>query len=365
MDFAPLSTSPRLGGWGLILVLIGGGVGCGSSRAGFGTYTSSSGATGGSTSGSSGAGGSSNGGVSVGGSSGGPPDFGFGDASAAIVGDGGDECAPGVGQYIYVISDSNNLYTFDPTKVPSLGAFALVGPVVCPAMAGSNVNSMAIDRHGGAWVNYGSPDGSIYKVTTTAPVTCQATSFAPRQSGFTYELGMGFSSDAPGSTAETLYVSDNDGPGGSGVPGGGKGLAKLDLTTLLLMPIGRYTGANAGYNAELTGTSDAQLFGFFTTTPGDYSPIDKTNGATPPSGASGYPKTLPTVNASTGGYAFSFWGGDFYFYTQSTGPSTTVTHYHTATGIAADVMRDIGFTIVGAGVSTCAPRTGAPMGIAQ
>jgi hypothetical protein len=59
-------------------------------------------------------------------------------------------------------------------------------------------------------------------------------------------------------------------------------------------------------------------------------------------------------------YAFSFWGGDFYFYT-ATSPSpsttTTVARYRPSTGKVETYMTSIGFHIVGAGVSTCAPIT--------
>jgi len=325
--------------WLIAVALIGSGCGGKNSPAGFGSESGSGG---------SGTGSGSSFGGSSGTSSNSSGATGFG--SSGSTANNGNDCASGIGQYIYVISDENNLYAFDPTKVPSMSAFALIGPVACAG--GDSVNSMAVDRQGTAWVNY--TGGGIFKVTTSSPVTCQSTSFAPNQGGFTNELGMGFSSDAAGSSAETLFVSDNDGPGGHGVVGGGKGLAKIDLSTMTLTPLGGYTGANMGFNAELTGTSDGKLYGFFTTTPANLAEIEKTTGATPS------PLSLPTVNASTGGYAFSFWGGDFYFYTQYNTPTTTVTHFHTATGVAVDVMTDIGFTIVGAGVSTCAPRMGAP-----
>ena len=70
--------------------------------------------------------------------------------------------------------------------------------------------------------------------------------------------------------------------------------------------------------------------------------------------------SLPTVNASDGGYAFSFWGGDFWFYTafptpDQPDPTTSVTHFETATGKTTVPLSNIGFVIVGAGVSTCAP----------
>jgi hypothetical protein len=57
-------------------------------------------------------------------------------------------------------------------------------------------------------------------------------------------------------------------------------------------------------------------------------------------------------------WAFSFWGGDFYLYTaSSTTTSSTVTHYTTADGGIDTGYTTAGFTIVGAGVSTCAPTT--------
>jgi hypothetical protein len=206
---------------------------------------------------------------------------------------------------------------------------------------------MAVDRSATAWVNY--DDGSIFQVNTST-LACKATSFVSGQGGFTAALGMGFSSDAPGSNAETLFVSDNTGPGGLGVAGGGKGLAKLDLGTMTLTPLGPYTAANAGFDAELTGTGDAELYGFFTTTPANLAKIDKATGATPAS------TSLPTVNAATGGFAFSFWGGDFWFYTEGANGSS-VTHFETATQTSKVVLKDLGYTIVGAGVSTCAPQT--------
>jgi hypothetical protein len=298
----------------------------------------------------SGSSGSGSGGGQPAGDSGAPGSF--GDASSSGAGDAGNRCTSGAGKFIYVVSDANDLYTFDPTKFPSASAFTLVGPITCNT---SGVNSMAVDRDALAWVNFN--DGSIARVTTTAPVTCTTTSFASGQASFTNALGMGFSVDAPGSDSETLFVSDNAGPGGTcakATPGpgcDGKGLGTIDLTTMTLAPVGAYTGAVAGYNAELTGTGDAKLYGFFTTSPGAYGPIDKGSGQT----TSPAPTSLPAVNASTGGYAFSFWGGDFYFYTAPKG-NTVVTHLATATG-ATTASPQLAFTIVGAGVSTCAPTT--------
>jgi hypothetical protein len=121
-----------------------------------------------------------------------------------------------------------------------------------------------------------------------------------------------------------------------------------------LAAIGPYTGNAAGYNAELSGTGDGVLYGFFTTTPSVLGTIDKATGAV----TNVIP--LPSVQNSNGGYAFSFFGGDFWFYTAyptATDPNatTSVTHLVGKSGATSVVMKDIGFTIVGAGSSTCVP----------
>jgi hypothetical protein len=308
----------------------------------FGSGSDGSGSGSTPTSGSSGSGTSASGTGSsgVGVSSGAAPGGGIvlGDSGIS----GGGNCAPSAA-LPYVITDTDIMYSFDPAHL----TFTQIGPVTCAGESANTVNSMAIDRQANAYVNFTS--GHICKCSTTTPVTCQPTSFVPNQGGFTNELGMGFSADAPGSNSETLFVSDNDGPGGHDVPGGGKGLGKIDLTTMTMTPVGIYTGVNTGYNAELTGTGDGKLYGFFTTTPGDIAQIDKTTGATP--------MPLPvSASAPSGGYAFSFWGGDFWVYTDTSGAvGSSVTHYAPATRTGSVVLSGVGFTIVGAGVSTCAP----------
>jgi hypothetical protein len=218
---------------------------------------------------------------------------------------------------------------------------------------------MAVDRQAVAWVNFS--DGKIFKVDTTqAGLPCTATSFTGGGGGFTPQLGMGFATVSSTDKSETLYVSDNGRPGGactSTTPGPGctgLGLGSIAQATMSLAAIGPYTGSTAGYNAELSGTGDGVLYGFFTTTPSVLGTIDKATGAvtkvTP----------LPSVQNSVGGYAFSFWGGDFWFYTAyptATDPNatTSVTHLVTASGATSVVMKDVGFTIVGAGSSTCVP----------
>jgi hypothetical protein len=118
-----------------------------------------------------------------------------------------------------------------------------------------------------------------------------------------------------------------------------------------MAPIGQFTGGLTGQSGELTGTGDARLFGFFTTTPVQLAEINKSNGS--------ILSTKELANVETPiAWAFSFWGGDFYLYTAPDDPSrtTNVTWYQPASGTTDPYyMTNIGFRIVGAGVSTCAP----------
>jgi hypothetical protein len=62
---------------------------------------------------------------------------------------------------------------------------------------------------------------------------------------------------------------------------------------------------------------------------------------------------------STGvAWAFSFWGGDFWFYTSGGAPSTVTRKQASTDGSLSTAVANVGgFRIVGAGVSTCAPVT--------
>src|SRR6185369_17337782 len=153
---------------------------------------------------SGGAGGKGTGG-SAGSSAGGQPGFGgFGGFVPGADGGPPAESCSEAAKLVYVVSDENHLYTFAPNKLPDVAAaFTDLGLLGC-SDPGDTVNSMAVDRHGTAYVNYAS--GKIFAVDTKT-LACTDTGFVPGQSGFSPNVSMGFSSDAPGSNEETLYVS--------------------------------------------------------------------------------------------------------------------------------------------------------------
>jgi hypothetical protein len=118
-----------------------------------------------------------------------------------------------------------------------------------------------------------------------------------------------------------------------------------------LTTIGDFSASLRGRGAELTGTGDGRLYGFFTTAPNaTLALINKATGATSAD------QDLKGVNTGQA-WAFSFWGGDFWFYTSpGTVPSTVTRKLASTDGSIAVAKQDVGgFRIVGAGVSTCAP----------
>lgn len=239
------------------------------------------------------------------------------------------ECAENT-KDVYVITDGAKLYRFHP---PTLELTA-VGQISCTNSG--TPTSMAVDRTGIAWIRHS--DASLWKVSTQ-DLTCSPTTFqSPSDSSF-LKFGMGFASAAAGSSDETLFVSDH----------AGKGLGKLDPKTYTITFIGASGSGLDGAGAELTGTGDGKLYGFFTTTPAQVAEIS------PQTGAVVSAKTLPGVSAGTA-YAFSFYGGDFYIYTAAADQSD-VTRYRPSDQSITVVKPNIGFRIVGAGVSTCAPTS--------
>jgi len=261
---------------------------------------------------------------------------------AGLVGDGSTvavDCPAGT-DLVYVASEERQLYSFDPVHA----TFSLIGSVDCAN--GIYVNSMAVDRQGNAWLNYG--DGSLWE-SSTQKGGCTSTTFLPSQSGVVL-FGMGFSTKTPTSTDETLFIDD--------LSGGGLGM--IDLTTMQLERFGPFTGALANRDCELTGTGDGRLFGFFAGSFYDDAASAAVAGIDPTSEAATQQWPLSTLDTGSD-WAFAFWGGDFYLFTadkyDQTNPYTTVTRFRPSDGSVTTVAQNIGFRVVGAGSSTCAPTT--------
>ncbi len=242
-------------------------------------------------------------------------------------------CADAAATLVYVISTANDLVSFDPAS----NAFKRIGLINCNSAAGATPFSMAVDRAGVAFVLFS--DGNLYRVSTKT-AACTPTTFAAGQGGIK-TFGMGFAADDQG-PGERLFIAADDSTNL-------RGLAYID-DTFVLHPISPFTPEIA--QAELTGTGDGRLFAFYqragtTTAIGQ---VDKTTGnilAENP---------LATVEQGNS-WAFAFWGGDFYTFTAPTGTPSVVTRFRPTDNSVRQVATFTGQgSIVGAGVSTCAPQ---------
>jgi hypothetical protein len=259
------------------------------------------------------------------------------------------DCPDASSTFIYLISEANQLYSF----YPPAAELTLIGTIACPiTIPGETPFSMAVDRAGVAYSVFsatGPPPagteigGELFRVST-ATAACEPTGFRIGQQGFARTFGMGFS-QTDNDAGETLYVASNGTP---------SQLATIDVTGgYALTPIGPLT-PNVS-SAELTGTGGGGLFGF-------WNPLDAQNHQTPSSAIVQIDKTSGQVtNSSTltdlmqgTGWAFAFWGGDFYLFTAPNN-TTLVTRFRPSDGSLVQVAH-INDLIVGAGVSTCAPQ---------
>jgi hypothetical protein len=246
-------------------------------------------------------------------------------------------CPDAEATLIYVITSTYELFSFDPTT----NAFSPIGSISCPAAPGASPFSMAVDRRGVAYVLFRG-DERLYRVST-ATAACVGTPYNPGQLGFRL-FGMGFATDTVGPT-ERLFIA------GSDQENGAEGLARIDTSTFGLTKVADF--APRIVNAELTGTGDGRLFAFYTRTVTG-TPRTFIGEVSTQSAQVVAETRLDTVTLG-GGWAFAFWGGDFYMFTAPNFGNSQVTRYRPADA-SVQVVATLPAIIVGAGVSTCAPQ---------
>jgi hypothetical protein len=256
-------------------------------------------------------------------------------------------CSP-ESQPIYLVDNDHRLLRFNPAQGGS--DFTVLATLDCkpgPSLEDfgpATPYSMSVDRTGQAWVLYTS--GEIFWVKAASASTCQPSSFKKQQQGFDL-FGMGFVSDAPGSNKEKLYVA------GSGVLDLGSGnLGTIDPQTLQVTKLGALEAADQ--TPELTGTGNAELFGYVPGTSNTYvAQIDKQT-------AKNLKKwPLPPLEGSVTAWAFAHWGGKFYLFVTVSVDFLTeesrVLRLDPQTGKVETLVSRSPYRVVGAGVSTCAP----------
>jgi hypothetical protein len=262
------------------------------------------------------------------GGNGGPDGNNGGDDSGGG-GDGDNGCSA-ASMLVYTVDSNRTFSTFDPMSM----TFHDVGTLNCTG--GAMPFSMGIDRTPSAWVEY--DNGKLFHVDVTT-LACTPTSWS-NPDGL-LEMGMGFSTDQVGGTTDKLFVA-----GGLGPTFPTSTLATVDTGTMQAMQLGTVTGW-----PELTGNGNAELWGWFPDA--SHPRVEKINKQT---GAADMTFPLDQLAGMPMAWAFAFWGGDYWIFLQKGSESnTTVYRIDGMTGALKGSTPAPGRSIVGAGVSTCAP----------
>jgi hypothetical protein len=247
------------------------------------------------------------------------------------------DCPDADATLVYTITDTYDLQSFDPAA----GQFKTIGKIACPAAPGATPFSMAVDRKGVAYVLFN--DLHLYRVST-ATAACIATPYVPEQASFKL-FGMGFATLDPFGPTEALFVA------GDGRDDGASGLARITTGTFELTEIGDFFPGIQ--SAELTGTGDGRLFAYYQKVDDD---PDSYIGEIDPQTAQVIGERR-FANVEQGmGWAFAYWGGDFYMFHAPRAVGTTVVTRWRPSDDSVTQVATSPVKIVGAGVSTCAPQ---------
>jgi hypothetical protein len=247
------------------------------------------------------------------------------------------DCAAAA-KLVCVLDQNGTLSSFRPDTLQ----FTDIGKLACES--GGSPYSMSVDRRGTAWVVYTS--GQMYKVSTT-DVHCEPVARQAGAAGFS-TFGMSFVAVGGQAGNDQLFIA---------------GMRSFDQSFDLMAALGvidptsagtTRLGALDGVQPELTGTGDGKLWAFFPqSAPPLLNRLDTKTAATLES----HP-----LNAITSGsplaWAIAFWGGDFWVFLQLPAATSTVVYdVDGKTFTPRTAIADSGRSIVGAGVSTCAPLT--------
>jgi len=237
-----------------------------------------------------------------------------------------DDCTD-TSDLVYVIArDDGSLYTFDPAAL----GFTRLGRVDCGTS--QTPASMAVSRDGVAYVRYG--DNSLYAVDL-ATLGCSRTAYSDRTTRFG-DFGMGYATDSAETWRDRLYIASAD------------TLAVLDTASYALTSVGALSS-----QSELTGNADGELWAFLPLeTPARLVQLDKDDARTlDVLRLTGFPDPSDLDT-----FAFATWSGSFWLFVRVSGMGESTDVYEvTADGTMHKVLEDVGFDVVGAGVSTCAP----------
>lgn len=257
-------------------------------------------------------------------------------------------CAAG-NDGIYLMSDSSQLWSFDPAS----GSFTQLGVLACAPPTGY-FQSMAVDRQGIATLAYQvlGGDGAwglsmrTYRVALDDLSSCEEVQLPLPDDRVPY--GMGYVGGGTSDGCDDLFVFDHDAGIEPSADTGGR-IARIDhaggeyaVVGTLAYEQAQVSGSGAGRLYAFAGDSDSAQF--LELAVADAAVLES--------------RELPGHNGQNG-LAFAFWGGDAWLFSDSgVDDGSIVTRVDldgddgggSSIAVAATPVR-----ILGAGVSTCAP----------
>jgi hypothetical protein len=281
-------------------------------------------------------------------SSTGPDDTGTGDTGDSSTGDVVACACPDIevalDDGIFLLSASAELWKY----FPETKKFEMLGQIDCAGQFATF--SMAVDRLGFAWVQFFG--GELRKVDVTNVANCTDPGYLPGQQGVE-NFGMAFVSNSKFDACDRIYGNTYSGIGGYSE---GPNIGDFLTITPDDLQLSKFGKTNFD-GAEVTGTGDGRAFVFGGANPSKLVEMDKVKGTAV--------QTLPLagLEINNGAFAFAFFGGDFYFFTDSDNDqlSSEVTHMdfddsdNNGKQDLTVITNDAPLLVVGAGVSTCAP----------
>lgn len=229
---------------------------------------------------------------------------------------------------VYLVGrDKEELWTFDPTDL----SLEKLGNLECDASG--TAASMSVTREGIGYVRFSGDD--LYAVDLV-DLSCSPTDYRPGATGFG-SFGMGFARDGGAEGDDVLFVANAN------------RVARLDTGDWSMQTVG-----NLASQAEITGTRSGELWAFL--------PLEDPAALVqlgPADGKElrrvGMPAFPDPGNIDT--FAFAHWGGEFWVFVREYGMGSSTDVYRVRVNGELDrVLVDIGFDVVGAGVSTCVPE---------
>lgn len=230
-------------------------------------------------------------------------------------------CPGGVSSVAYLVSQSAQLYTFDPATL----ATRLVGPLACPSANGVPW-TLTVATGGRAYLMY--EDWDLYEVDLST-LACARAAYVPGQLGLVAQVGI---TVAPDAGSESLYYL--------GAPAGAASLilAVSDLTTFSLAEVGPVAPTPTELVLDIRADAFGRIFGLGQH--GTLVQIDPATGQVVAEDATGF-------DASN--WALLAYGTDLYFFSGS-----DVSRYDLGTQ-QLTALGNIGVQVVGASAAPCLP----------